>query len=111
MKCDGCFRDVMTYYVVEGKKYCEVCYIPEKPNQTFDRLYNFIDVNTTGKPVEIRSKSQWRSHLKKLGLHDDIKQSPRKSTELFDSEKYFASQKQQRRIEMNNILREAIRKR
>ena len=41
---------------------------------TPDRLYNFVDFHTTGKPVVIHSKRQWKRHLKKLGMTDDIKQ-------------------------------------
>jgi len=39
---------------------------------TKDKLFDFIDVHTTGKPVAIRSKRQWEKHIKSLGLHDDI---------------------------------------
>ena len=110
MKCDGCSKDVAIYYVANGGKYCEGCYVPEKPSQTFDKLYNFVDYNTTGKPVEIRSKSQWRSHLKKHGLHDDIRQAPRKETEFFDSNKHFTQQREQKRSEIKSILRETFKR-
>lgn len=39
-----------------------------------DKLYEFVDIHSTGKPVEIRSKGQWQKHLKKHGLHDDVPQ-------------------------------------
>ena len=39
-----------------------------------DKLYEFTDVNTTGKPIQFSSKGQWQRHLKRLGLHDDVKQ-------------------------------------
>ena len=110
MKCDGCFREVSIYYVSDGKKYCEVCYVPETPSRSFDRLYQFVDYNTTGKPVEIRSKSQWQKHLKKHGLHDDIKQSVRKQSEYFDTDKYFAKQRDKKRSEMKDILRETFKR-
>lgn len=34
--------------------------------------YDFVDFNTTGKPVKINSKRQWQQHLKQHGLHDDV---------------------------------------
>lgn len=39
-------------------------------------MYDFVDINTTGQPVVINSKTQWRNHLKKHGLNDDIKNDP-----------------------------------
>ena len=52
------------------------------PHTHKDRLYNFIDYNTTGRPVVINSKGQWKRHLKQHGLHDDISQSPMKRGDL-----------------------------
>ena len=46
------------------------------------QLYNFVDYNTTGKPVPISSRKQWKNHLKKLGLHDEIKNDPYTKSEL-----------------------------
>lgn len=41
--------------------------------QTFkDQLYNFTDYHSTGKPIVIHSKKQWKSHLKKNGLTDNF---------------------------------------
>ena len=34
--------------------------------------YDFVDYNTTGKPVKINSKRQWQQHLKSHGLNDDV---------------------------------------
>lgn len=39
--------------------------------------YDFIDYNTTGKPVLIRSKKEWNNHLKKYGLNDDVPNDPK----------------------------------
>lgn len=44
--------------------------------------YDFIDYNTTGKPVAIKSKRQWQNHLKKHGLHDDVPNTPLKMSDL-----------------------------
>lgn len=49
-----------------------------------DKLWEFTDVNTTGKPVQINSKGQWQRHLKKLGLNDDVKQG-RSKEETYNS--------------------------
>lgn len=46
------------------------------------QMYNFVDYNTTGRPVVINSKNQWRNHLKKHGLNDDIKNDPYTKSEL-----------------------------
>lgn len=45
-------------------------------------LYNFVDVNTTGKPIQFTSKRQWQSHLKSHGLNDDCKQGTLKESDL-----------------------------
>lgn len=37
-----------------------------------DKLWEFTDVHITGKPVEIRSKGQWKNHLKTHRKHDDV---------------------------------------
>lgn len=42
--------------------------------------YDFVDINTTGKPVRIHSKRQWKQHLKKLNLTDDFQQSSKGKT-------------------------------
>lgn len=34
--------------------------------------YDFVDYNTTGKPVKINNKRQWKEHLKLHGLNDDV---------------------------------------
>ncbi len=44
--------------------------------------YKFIDYNTTGKPVEINSKSQWDRHLKAHGLNDDVSNAPLRMEDL-----------------------------
>ena len=37
-----------------------------------DKLWEFIDFHSTGKPVEVRTKGQWKRHLKQNRLHDDL---------------------------------------
>jgi putative FmdB family regulatory protein len=44
--------------------------------------YDFVDFNTTGKPVHIKSKRQWQQHLKSHGLHDDVPNTPIKRDQL-----------------------------
>lgn len=39
--------------------------------------YDFLDYNTTGKPVKINNKKQWQQHLKKHGLNDDVPNDPK----------------------------------
>lgn len=38
-------------------------------------MYDFVDQDTTGKPMRFTSKRAWRTHLKSKGLTDDIPQS------------------------------------
>ena len=44
--------------------------------------YDFVDVNTTGQPVRIHNKRQWKDHLKRNGLNDDVKNDPYTKSEL-----------------------------
>lgn len=67
--------------------YCQncdaICYkLLSLPHTHKDRLYSFVDVDTTGKPIQFNSKGQWKSHLKSKGLTDDIPQSAPKMNEL-----------------------------
>ena len=34
--------------------------------------YDFVDLHTTGSPVRIHGKRQWRNHLKETGHTDDV---------------------------------------
>lgn len=45
-------------------------------------LYDFVDFNTTGKPVRIHTKRQWQQHLQNHGLNDDIQNTPFKRDQL-----------------------------
>lgn len=45
-------------------------------------MYHFVDVDTTGKPIEFHGKRQWREHLKQHGLTDDISQGVPKAENL-----------------------------
>jgi putative FmdB family regulatory protein len=38
-------------------------------NTPKDKLYDFVDVHTTGKPIHFTSKKQWESHLKERGQY------------------------------------------
>lgn len=75
--CELCKEEQSEVWVVDGKFYCNECkYVPEqyKKSHTLDGLYNFVDFNTTGKPISFNSKGQWKRHLKKLGMTDDFDQ-------------------------------------
>lgn len=39
-------------------------------------VYDFIDHNTTGQPVRIHNKRQWKEHLRQHGLNDDVQNDP-----------------------------------
>lgn len=69
-KCGG----ICVKLIATGQMFCGV-------NGRAD-MYNFTDFNTTGKPVVINSKTQWRDHLKKHGLNDDVKNDPYTKSEL-----------------------------
>lgn len=70
-------------------------------------MYNFVDHNTTGKPVVINSKTQWRNHLKSRGLTDDIDQgTPKKdSLKLFKS----SENKEQKRKVYKESVAQALK--
>ncbi|MDD5387590.1 MAG: hypothetical protein PHQ22_10395 [Sulfuricurvum sp.] len=82
--CRNCSTPIMnTVYRHNGDDLCRACFNARPAVHidnsaingfltTKDKLFDFIDVHTTGKPVAIRSKRQWEKHIKSLGLHDDI---------------------------------------
>lgn len=78
------------------------------PNTHKDLAYNFVDTNTTGKPVQITSKGQWKRHLKSLGLTDDIPQSAPKMNELkqLKSEKPKSERVAEHKKVIEGVLRE-----
>lgn len=73
------------------------------------QMYNFVDYNTTGKPVVINSKTQWKNHLKKHGLNDDIKNDPYTKSELESIVQKKNSDKLIRRKEIKKSLVEVYK--
>lgn len=66
------------------------------PHTHQDKLYDFVDVNTTGKPIKFTSKGQWQRHLKKTGLTDDIPQRPIKANEIKTGGNVYEKQKKKK---------------
>lgn len=62
-----------------------------------DKLWEFTDYHTTGKPVEIRSKRQWYQHLKQLNMHDDVG-SLKRSIEREDKRRAELKHEQQKQL-------------
>lgn len=93
---------------------CEKCYAPcyklisYNVNKSEDKLWEFTDINSTGKPIEIRSKGQWQKHLKRHGLHDDIPQRPitEKDFKLNKENEY---DKQKKRDFISSAIREEMK--
>lgn len=93
-----------------GKCYFERDESKEEDRNVFfskDKLYEFVDVNTTGKPIEFRTKRQWRAHLKRLGMTDDIYQG-----RIYD-ERHFKKpvkeNKEEKRREYGNLIRQEMK--
>lgn len=83
--CNECKCGIVgTIYRVNGDTLCQECF-DKRPSKiksfldgsefhtSKDLLWDFVDTNTTGKPIHFTSKRAWKSHLKKLGMHDDVK--------------------------------------
>lgn len=68
-------------------------------------LYDFVDINTTGQPVRIHNKRQWKEHLKKHGLNDDVKNSPMTKSDLEGMDRKEQHKKDYRRKEIKSSLR------
>ena len=86
-KCGNSFDEFVR--IAEFKKVtpCPECgemafKIISLPNTNKDLAYNFVDTNTTGRPLQFTSKGQWKKHLKGLGLTDDFPQSVPKRNDL-----------------------------
>jgi len=85
--CGNRFDEFIRFENYRRESACEACggmarKILTLPNTNKDLAYNFIDTNTTGRPIQITSKGQWKKHLKKLGLTDDFSQAVPKHSEL-----------------------------
>lgn len=74
-------------------------------------MYNFVDFNTTGQPVVINSKTQWRNHLKQHGLNDDVKNDPYTKSELEAKVRKRSSDKETRRKEIKKSVVEVYKQR
>lgn len=84
-KCRECNSDIInTIFRINGDELCQSCF-SKRPSKiksfidgnefhtSKDGLWDFIDVDTTGKPIRFTSKRQWKQHLKSRGMHDDVK--------------------------------------
>lgn len=97
--CKGrCFKLIST-----GAMFCGV-------NGRAD-MYDFVDFNTTGKPVVINSKTQWRNHLKKVGLNDDVKNDPYTKSEIEAKLQKRSHDKEKARKEIKKSVVEVYKQR
>ncbi len=69
-------------------------------------LYDFIDHNTTGRPVRISSKRQWQQHLKAHGLNDDVSNKPPRMEDLKEG---VAVDKNKMKSETRKAIVEAVK--
>lgn len=67
-------------------------------------MYNFVDFNTTGKPVVINSKTQWKNHLKNLGLHDEVQNDPYSKSQVESK----ARQRGEDKISQRKKIKESV---
>lgn len=74
-------------------------------------MYDFVDYNTTGQPVRISSKTQWKSHLKQHGLNDDIKNDPYTKSELESKVRQKQSDKDSNRKKIKESVVQAYQHR
>jgi len=99
--CSDCHLPIENaVYKINGEPYCKVCF-GKKPslrqrlgitdfnfNTTKDKLFDFVDNKNFRKPVEIRSKGQWKRELKKHGLTDDVDfKKPNELKQQYDTPK------------------------
>ena len=70
-----------------------------------DKLWEFTDVHITGKPIEIRSKGQWKSTLKQHNKHDDMNM---KSMEIINKS-YQENKKETARRNINEGVVSAMK--
>jgi putative FmdB family regulatory protein len=112
-RCNEVYEEFLTYQERKTKVPCPYCGLESQkvislPNTHKDLLYNFVDVNTTGKPVPIHSKGQWKKHLKSIGQTDDIPQGPLKHNELkpMKKEKTKEDRRKEYKSVVENVLRE-----
>ena len=74
-------------------------------------MYDFVDHNTTGQPVKISSKTQWRNHLKAHGLNDDVKNDPYTKSELESKVRQKQTDKDNNKKKIKSAVIEAYRNR
>lgn len=74
-------------------------------------LYDFVDINTTGQPIRINSKRQWKDHLKRHGLNDDVQNSPYTKAQLESRLQEKNIDKQRNKKEIKKLVVEAYKQR
>jgi putative FmdB family regulatory protein len=72
-------------------------------------MYNFVDHNTTGKPVVINSKTQWRNHLKAHGLNDDCKNDPLTKSDVESIQRKELRKKENNHKEIKSKIIDIVR--
>lgn len=72
-------------------------------------MYSFVDYNTTGKPVVINSKTQWKNHIKKYGLIDDIKNDPLTKSDIENIQRKELRKKEDNRKEIKKKVIEVYK--
>jgi predicted nucleic acid-binding Zn ribbon protein len=72
-------------------------------------MYNFTDFNTTGKPVVINSKTQWKDHLKRNGLNDDVKNDPLTKADIQSMEQSSKRKKEEQRKVIKSSVVDVVR--
>lgn len=93
-------------YRLNGEYVCRECFTKTKrwdysdDGRTFntpkDGLFNFVDIDVTGRPVQITGKKHWQDHLKKHNCHDDVRRI--KSESDFEYKQQAMSKQEYKKI-------------
>jgi predicted nucleic acid-binding Zn ribbon protein len=75
-----------------------------------NNLYDFVDYKTTGQPVKISSKRQWKEHLRKLNMNDDVKNDPYTKSDVEAIQRREMRKKEAKRREIKKDVIEVIKK-
>lgn len=93
--CSKCNTEIKNFiFKYNGEILCSSCFANRPSvkksgigifNTSKDKLWEFKE-EFKGRQYEIRTKGQWKRFMKERGLHDDVKQSPRKKDDFIKNE-------------------------
>jgi hypothetical protein len=72
-------------------------------------MYDFVDYNTTGTPIRITSRTQWKNHLKAHGLNDDVKNDPLTKSDVENMQRKEVRKKEENRRKIREKVIDVVR--